>query len=237
MYQPLFLIGFWLVFFSGCVKNSPDSENDSLTQLPSQRLTYLALGDSYTIGESVPLLQNYPNQLRDSLLKQNVDLDTTLIIARTGWTTTDLKIAIDGHAAKGDTFSLVTLLIGVNNQFRGMPFNVYEKEFEELVNIAIAFANGDEGRIIVVSIPDYGYTPFGSNRDPEKISQELDEYNAYAKAVAERYNITFVDITPITREGLDDPALVASDDLHPSVKAYSRFVKQLMPKAKMILQN
>ena len=123
----------------------------------------------------------------------------------------------------------MTLLIGVNNQFQGKLFSIYETEFIELVTSAISFVGGDKSKLIIVSIPDYGYTPFGQNRNPQNISAEIDMYNSFAEDYANENNLSYVYITDITREGLEDPSLVASDGLHPSELAYSRFVERLTP--------
>ena len=190
----------------------------------------LSLGDSYTIGESVCDTCSFPEQLKSSLAAEySEQKDVTLeVIAKTGWTTTNLKNAIASEDPSND-FDVVTLLIGVNNQFQGKLFSVYEKEFIELVTSAISFVGGDKSKLIIVSIPDYGYTPFGQNRNPQNISAELDMYNSFAENYASENNLSYAYITDITREGLEDPSLVASDGLHPSELAYRRFVERLMP--------
>ena len=129
-------------------------------------------------------------------------------------------------------YDLVTLLIGVNNQFQGKPFSLYEQEFLDLLNKAIALASGNKDRVIVVSIPDYAFTAFGQkSEDPKKISAEIDQYNAFAKQIATENGVLFQNITDITRRGLTDPSLVANDGLHPSGKAYRLFVDRLFQKA------
>lgn len=156
----------------------------------------------------------------------------TDIIAQTGWTTTHLKNAIAAQNP-ANNYDLVTLLIGVNNQYQNKPFSLYEQEFPELVNIAIEKAKGNKNNVIVVSIPDYAYTPFGNGNTT--ISAQIDIYNAFAENYCIQNNITFVNITDITREGLAQPTLVANDGLHPSDLAYFRFVERIFPKAKVIL--
>lgn len=156
----------------------------------------------------------------------------TDIIAQTGWTTTNLKNAIAAQNP-ANNYDLVTLLIGVNNQYQNKPFSLYEQEFPELVNIAIEKAKGNKNNVIVVSIPDYAYTPFGNGNTT--ISAQIDIYNAFAENYCIQNNITFVNITDITREGLAQPTLVANDGLHPSDLAYFRFVERIFPKAKVIL--
>tara|TARA_R110002051_G_scaffold131376_2_gene205265 strand:- start:6162 stop:6818 length:657 start_codon:yes stop_codon:yes gene_type:complete len=188
---------------------------------------YLALGDSYTIGQSVTYNQNFPSQLKDSLEK-NITLPiTTEIIAVTGWRTDNLINAIN-KGTQRKKYDFVTLLIGVNNQYQNRPFIQYENEFPELLKQAVAFAKGNTKKVIVVSIPDYAYTPFGQNSNhPETISSEIDAYNAFAKKISESFGVSFVNITDITRKGLENPNLVASDGLHPSAEAYKKFVERI----------
>ncbi len=189
---------------------------------------YLALGDSYTVGESVPNDQSFPEQLRDSL---QTSLNTSIaleIIAVTGWRTDNLQNAVNS-GTKRASYDLVTLLIGVNNQFQNRPFEQYEREFPDLLERAITLANGSPKNVLVVSIPDYAFTPFGQNRDVEKISREIDAYNEFAATVARDKGVPFVNITDITRKGLEDPSLVANDGLHPSGKAYKQFTHRIYP--------
>ena len=190
----------------------------------------LALGDSYTIGESVCETCRFPEQLKDSLMA-NFETDKSFelkVIARTGWTTTNLINAINNETVNED-FDLVILLIGVNNQYQKKSFSIYESEFPQLVNTAIKKAKNNKNHVIVVSIPDYAYTPFGQGN--QNISTDIDTYNTFAKNYCISNNITFVNITDITRMGLDNPELVASDGLHPSKLAYSKFVERLLPVA------
>lgn len=197
---------------------------------------YLALGDSYTIGQSVCETCRFPIQLKDSIGKYLNTNDTfqVQIIATTGWTTTNLKLAIATENPTND-FDLVTLLIGVNNQYQHKPFSLYEQEFPELVNTAIQKAKGDKNNVIVVSIPDYAYTPFGNGNTT--ISSEIDGYNNFAKNYCNANNITFINITDITRLGLLQPELVATDGLHPSKIAYSKFVELILPLAKVKISD
>jgi lysophospholipase L1-like esterase len=162
---------------------------------------------------------------------------TSKIIATTGWTTTNLISAINTENPTSN-YDLVTLLIGVNNQYQSKPFSVYENEFPQLIFKAIALAKGDRSNVIVVSIPDYAFTPFGKqSSNPSKISSEIDNYNAFAQKYCVEQNIEFVSITDITRQGFINPLLVAQDGLHPSELAYSYFVERILPKAKIALQN
>ena len=189
----------------------------------------LSLGDSYTIGQSVCETCRFPEQLKREL-NNNTDYTVDVnIIAQTGWTTASLINSIESQTIATD-YDLVTLLIGVNNQYQGIPFSVYETEFPQLVQTAIAAVNSNKDKVIVVSIPDYAYTPFGQNSgNPETTSEEIDMYNVFAENYCNEQNITFVNITDITRQGLDNPGLVASDGLHPSELAYAQFVERLLP--------
>ena len=241
-----------VTFFVFTITTSCSSENpameseiippikDSTLELPTQSgtINYLALGDSYTIGQSVCESCRFPEQLKKSLKNLNQENNFSLeIIARTGWTTTNLIDAIEQQKPTNN-YDLVTLLIGVNNQYQGINFSVYEKEFPELVTKAISLAKGDKTKLIVVSIPDYAYTPFGqSYGNPTSISTEIDRYNAFAKSYCQNDGILFIDITDITRNGLNNPKLVANDGLHPSETAYGLFTERLLPKAVAILKK
>ncbi len=217
----LVLSGLFLFAFSTLKSQSMDKGN----------FTFLALGDSYTIGEAVQVSQRWPVQLVDRLGEKGIIVERPKIIAVTGWTTNELQEGIEKEAVEG-TFSMVSLLIGVNNQYRGYPIDQYEKEFTELLDQAIQFAAGESANVFVVSIPDYGVTPFAKEKglDPDKIASELDQYNAMAKAIAEKRGVAFTDITPGSRLAAKDPSLVASDGLHPSGKMYSEWVDRLWDK-------
>ncbi len=224
------------ILFLFCVVLNFSCSNDNNETLGTspRNYKYLALGDSYTIGQSVCTSCRFPIQLQDSIVKYLKVDDTfqTQIIAQTGWTTSNLKSAIATQNPLND-FDLVTLLIGVNNQFQNTPFSVYEQEFPELVTIAIQKAKGKKENVIVVSIPDYAYTPFGNGNST--ISTQIDTYNDFAENYCTQNNITFINITDITRQGLLQPNLVASDGLHPSTIAYTKFVERILPRAKMVL--
>ena len=192
-----------------------------------KKYTFLALGDSYTIGESVEDSQRWPVQLAERLGQDSITLEPT-IVATTGWTTDELLSGIVKSDTEG-TYDLVSLLIGVNNQYRGYDEDQYEKEFKVLLDKAIEFANGNNHHVFVVSIPDYGVTPFVKEKgmDPEKIAHELDSYNAIAQKIATLRDISFIDITEISRNAAGDATLIAADGLHPSGKMYKQWVEQM----------
>ena len=203
---------------------------------PVHKYSYLALGDSYTIGEAVPAGDRWPVQLATLLRKEGIDLADPEIVATTGWTTTELQ---EGIAKRKDLgkYDLVTLLIGVNNQYRGQSLDAYRKEFKELLLQAVDFAKGRRDRVIVVSIPDYGLTPFAAEKDAPKIARELDAFNAAAREVAELEKVAFVDITTKSREVGKDPAMTASDGLHPSGKLYELWADLVLPVARRSLSG
>jgi lysophospholipase L1-like esterase len=202
---------------------------------PEAKLRFLALGDSYTIGESVPESQRWPVQLAEALRAEGIDVGNVDIIARTGWRTDDLDAAISRTNPKGP-YQLVSLLIGVNNQYQGRPLDQYRKEFPALLNRAIGFAGGKPERVIVLSIPDYGATPFGQGSGgPSRIGGEIDKYNAIASAACAAAHVRFVDITPGSRRAAEDKGLVADDGLHPSGKMYAEWVKLALPEARAAL--
>lgn len=195
-----------------------------------KRLNYLALGDSYTIGESVERSDNFPNQLVRQLQKAGLVVNTPTIIARTGWTTSELQAAIKNSGVI-QKFNFVTLLIGVNNQYRGESRETYRKEFKELLQTAINYTNGDKTHVFVVSIPDWGVTPFGkqSGRDQQQIAMEIDAFNAIKKEETLAQGVSYTDITPASRNAATDLSLVASDGLHPSAKMYMDWAVNVAP--------
>ena len=193
-------------------------------QADTQPIQYLALGDSYTIGQSVDTSDRWPIQLDAKLKDEGFTVERTDIIAQTGWKTSDLLNAIEGTNL--EDYNLISLSIGVNNQFSGIPFEVYTSEFDELLGRIIDAAGAS--RVFVVSIPDYGVTPFGSNNS-ETIAQELDEYNEYARLKCDTLNIPYINITEISRIlGASEGAL-ASDNLHPSGTQYALWVDEMIP--------
>lgn len=200
-------------------------------------LTYLALGDSYTIGEKVNKDQRWPQQLVDSLNAQGYHVDDPKIIAVTGWTTDELDQGIRSEEITDKTYDMVSLLIGVNNQYRGRSSDNFKEEFTDLLNQAIAFADGDHTKVFVVSIPDWGVTPFADGRNRAKIAQEIDEYNQVVEEVSNGYNIPYIDITTVSKAAEEDASLNASDGLHPSGKLYTMWKDIIYPYAEKITKR
>jgi lysophospholipase L1-like esterase len=172
--------------------------------------------------------------LQQKLVAEGIKIEAPQIIARTGWTTDELMNGIRQANPQGQ-FDLVTLLIGVNNQYRGRDTAEYRRQFRELLNIAIGYAGNKAEHVIVVSIPDYAITPFGLTRDMAKISREIDWFNRINLQETRKTQAAYVDITPISRRGLGEPQLVAADGLHPSGEMYREWVELLLPVAKKIL--
>jgi lysophospholipase L1-like esterase len=199
-------------------------------------MRFLALGDSYTIGESVPPADRWPVQLAARLRGGGLPVDDPLIIATTGWTTDELMAGID-QANPGGAYDLVSLLIGVNNQYRGRDPEEYRQQFMALLNRAIAFAGGSPSRVIVLSIPDWGVTPFAAGRDRVEVARAIDRFNAINREEAARLGANYVDVTPISRRAADDPALIAEDGLHPSGKMYADWAELAFPVAREALKQ
>lgn len=186
----------------------------------------LALGDSYTIGESVAEVQRWPEQLVLALKLKGYTCHNAEIVAVTGWRTDQLKQTLAASKLP-EAYNLVSLLIGVNNQYQGKSLEEYKVQFEELLNMAIGYAGGDKSRVFVLSIPDYGFTPFGKEKQA-RISREIDAFNEANRSITARYAIAYVNITDISRQGLDDPELIAEDGLHPSGKMYGLWVRRIL---------
>lgn len=209
-------------------------EQPVLPELPisgDSTLKILALGDSYTKGESVAFAKNFPNQLTDSLQADGWQVGHTRIIAQTGWRTDDLQAAIAGAQLQNSIYDVVTLCIGVNNQYQNGNINTYKAQFEQLLQTALARAGNRKERVFVLSIPDWAFTPDGQkfNKPPEQISQEIDQFNQVNRSITEQYGIQYVDVTDVSRRGLAQPNLVAADELHPSAVQYTEWVQLLLP--------
>ena len=205
----------FMILFSSCKKMS-------------LKESYLALGDNYTVGESISKKHNWPKQLVDSLKKRNIFLSEPRIIAKTGWTTDELKKAIN-DSSLDYPYDWVSLLIGVNNQYRGRDLDEFKLQFESLLFEAIAFSGNRKERVFVISIPDWGSMPFAKDRDPDKIAIEIDNFNQIIYEVCAFENIKFIDITPTTRMIYSNPNWIAKDSLHPSKEQYSKWVEMMIP--------
>lgn len=196
-------------------------------------ISYLALGDSYTIGEGLPLEDSWPHQLVRLLSRKHVEIGEPDIIARTGWTSSELLSAIDeAHARLTPPYDFVTLLIGVNNQYRGESLDDYSRDFDELLKRAIAFAGGRPERVFVLSIPDWSATPYArdSGRDPVQIRTELNGFNRVNARAAYREKVSYLNITEISRLAGREPSLLNEDGLHYSARLYRRWLEELVPK-------
>lgn len=201
---------------------------------------YLALGDSYTIGESVDERDRWPNQLA-SLVEASPEFEKSggvevTIIARTGWTTDELWQGIQAREIH-PPYDLVSLLIGVNNQYRGRDLEEYREQFVFLLNKSIEYAGGDANRVIVLSIPDWGVTPFAADRDAGQIAVEIDRFNAVNREETEKAGAHYIDITPISREAARDAAWIAGDGLHPSGRMYAAWAERALPVVLEILNG
>ena len=210
--------------------------DDPTESVPGAILRYLALGDSYTIGQSVDVADRWPNQLVRRLRQEDVTIADPVIVARTGWTTGELARAIAEADLEG-TFDIVTLLIGVNNQFRGLNVEQFQMEFADLLDQAIAFAGGRPSAVIIVSIPDWGVTPFARSFDGSKIAQEIDLFNRVKLEETKKADAVYIDITGISRRADSQPDLIASDGLHPSAVMYSEWVNRILPAARAVISN
>lgn len=219
----LLVLGQW-----SCITSQNISKQNQ--KMNSKELTYLALGDSYTIGEGVEAKDRYPHQAVEMLRQKNIFFSEPKIIATTGWTTDELAKGIEIAEIDGKTYDLVTLLIGVNNQYRGRPVENYRKEFRALLEDAITYAEGDKNHVVVLSIPDWGVTPFAINRgsDQEKVTREIDEYNLAKKTICKEMGVAYIDITDHYRIHGMKPESVVSDKLHPSGLIYKFWAAQLV---------
>ncbi len=198
-----------------------------------QRFSFLALGDSYTIGQGVTESESWPFQLQNVLTSETQQIKEVKVIAQTGWTTSNLLSAIETQDP--GNYDIVSLLIGVNNQFQRIDFTVFESEFNLLLNKAISLANGNKKKVFVVSIPDYGVTPFGSNNS-DVIAEEIDMYNTYIQQQCEAQEIPFIDITSISRNLGASVGALATDNLHPSANQYRLWVEEILPVVQGILE-
>ncbi|AFL84861.1 lysophospholipase L1-like esterase [Belliella baltica DSM 15883] len=229
MKKLLSIASFFLVLGQwSCISSQNISKQNQ--KMDSNKLTYLALGDSYTIGEGVEAKDRYPHQAVEMLKESGLIFSEPKIIATTGWTTDELANGIKAADIEGENYDLVTLLIGVNNQYRGRPVENYRNEFRQLLEDAITFAKGDKSHVVVLSIPDWGVTPFAVNRgsDQEKVAREIDQYNQAKKAISEEMGIAYIDITEHYRINGMKSESVVSDQLHPSGMIYQYWAEKLV---------
>jgi lysophospholipase L1-like esterase len=222
---------FFLFLLVACQVKLPDTPSGGEDM---RAIRYLALGDSYTIGESVPTQDCWPKQLAKMLEAEGFQAGAT-VIARTGWTTGELWQGIQAGEIQ-PPYDLVSLLIGVNNQYRGYKLDEYRKQFVFLLKKSIEYAGGEPNRVIVLSIPDWGVTPFASGRDREQIAEEIDAFNSVNREESEKAGAHYVDITPVSRQAVTEPAWVASDGLHPSGEMYTLWAEKVLPVARDILK-
>ena len=237
------LIFITITALSGCTKKAvvpaPVVKTDtSVTTKPmTTPATYLALGDSYTIGEAVPQNQSFPYQLVSLLNGFKLEVQLPDIIAVTGWTTDNLISAISQSDFKDKQYDFVTLLIGVNDQYQSQSKDNYRTKFAQVLHTAINFAKGDASRVFVLSIPDYGVTPFAAGRE-STIGPEIDAFNAINKEeTAKAHVLNYIDITAISRLAATNPSLIATDGLHPSAQMYQMWVQALEPSVKARLEK
>jgi lysophospholipase L1-like esterase len=202
----------------------------------ASRLRFLALGDSYTIGEGVPPSERWPVQLTAMLRREGYAMDNPIIIAQTGWTTADLLAGLQAVEQPG-TYDLVSLLIGVNNQYRGRSQDEYRAQFVALLDGAVELAHGDPSWVIVLSIPDWGVTPFAADRNRAHISAEIERFNAINHEASIHAGVSYIDVTANSREATSDSFLLASDGLHPSGAMYTRWAEAVLPMARRALER
>lgn len=198
-------------------------------------MRFLALGNSYTIGTGVPVDERWPIQLARSVRQHGLPPVEVRLVAQNGWTTDELLRGIQA-ARLSPTFDLVSLQIGVNNQFRGYPLQTYRQEFHQLVETAASLAAGNSTRVLVLSIPDWGVTPFAAGRDRSQIAREIDRFNAVNRSQTEKARARYADITTLSREIGDQALFLAPDGLHPSGKMYAVWVQRLLPTVLAILK-
>jgi len=221
-----------IIAIAGCTNQAKTAIADTTHTISkmtvTDTLTYLALGDSYTIGEAVPQQQSFPFQLTALLAAHSVNVAPPTVIATTGWTTDQLINAVNTSGIHTKTYDIVTLLIGVNDQYRGLSQSNYRTKFIQVLNTAISLAKGDKRRVFVLSIPDWGVTPFAKGQD-DIIGPQIDQFNSINKEESQKAGVNYLDITGLSRQAKTDLELVAEDDLHPSGKMYGQWVARLEP--------
>ena len=236
----IFLYSFLLILFASCDNSiiynneisdqssteiKDDNINKNFISSNNKSYSFLALGDSYTVGEGVSYEESWPSQFVDYAMERGIDFKNPELIAQTGWKTYDLLNAIKSSNLSVK-YDFISLLIGVNNQFNSRPLSEFEDDLNEILTEINYLKKGDS-KVIVISIPDWGYSPYGSNYDRERISDEIDQFNNILKKISEQNNLNFVDVTQISRLAIKEPNLIAKDNLHPSELMYSEWVKKI----------
>lgn len=241
-FMPVIIQTFLFCMLMSCTKpgahpniSNIDSSMNNKDSTDNANYTWLALGDSYTIGESVSEGERFPAQTISLLKKDSFNFSTLKYIATTGWTTVDLLNAIAAQNPKG-SYDVVSLLIGVNDQYQHMDTAGYRIHFTQCLQNAIALAGNRTDHVFVLSIPDYSVTPFAANSDTAQIRKELDAFNAINKEITLSYKISYTDITPFTREAKTNASLIAGDGLHPSGKEYAKWAEALVPAIEKVLK-
>ena len=236
----IFLYSFLVILFASCDNSiiynneisdqssteiKDDNNNKNFISSNNKSYSFLALGDSYTVGEGVSYEESWPSQFVDYAMERGIDFKNPELIAQTGWKTYDLLNAIKSSNLSVK-YDFISLLIGVNNQFNSRPLSEFEDDLNEILT-EINYLKKGNSKVIVISIPDWGYSPYGSNYDRERISDEIDQFNNILKKISEQNNLNFVDVTQISRLAIKEPNLIAKDNLHPSELMYSEWVKKI----------
>jgi acyl-CoA thioesterase-1 len=217
-----------ILLISACVSPSFSNKTNPNSK-ETTSISYLALGDSYTIGESIPTNQRWPILLSKAVHSEGYTIETPTIIAKTGWRTDNLLKAMKSQLNPTGKYDLVSILIGVNNQFQGASIETYEEDLRSLFDQAIKHSKKGKEGVFVLSIPDYGATPYGAPR-AEKIGQAIDQWNAVYKKISLEYQLPWYDITPISRKAIENKSLIAADGLYPSGKMYQLWVTEITTK-------
>ena len=236
----IFLYSFLLILFARCDNSIiytneisdqssteiiDDNNNKNFISPNNESYSFLALGDSYTVGEGVSYEESWPSQFVDYALDRGIDFKNPELIAQTGWKTYDLLDAIKSSNLSVK-YDFISLLIGVNNQFNSRPLTEFEDDLNEILT-EINYLKKGNSKVIVISIPDWGYSPYGSSYDRDRISDEIDQFNNILKKISEQNNLNFVDVTQISRLAIKEPNLISEDKLHPSGLMYLEWVEKI----------
>jgi len=236
----IFSYSFFVILFASCDNSiiynneisdqslteiKDDNNNKNFISPENKSYSFLALGDSYTVGEAVSYEESWPSQFVDYALERGIDFKNPELIAQTGWKTYDLLNAIKSSNLSVK-YDFISLLIGVNNQFNSRPLSEFEDDLNEILT-EINYLKKGNSKVIVISIPDWGYSPYGSSYDRDRISDEIDQFNNILKKISEQNNLNFVDVTQISRLAIKEPNLIAEDKLHPSGLMYLEWVEKI----------